>query len=245
MITDKESQFQTIIHKRQSTRVLFDMNHSIAKEDLKKILDAGRWAPTAHNMQNFEVIVVDDKKKLEMISNIESPVSEVFIRENFEHLSFSKEELMKKKVGILGTMFPPEWRDPDKIAHPPANLKRVRMNQGDFIKTSPVLMVVTYDPSERAPASEGDFLGIMSLGCVLENMWLMTESLGLALHIVSSLSNPNTEEQVKKILNIPATLKIGISFRLGYPMSTQSDYLRVRRDIEDFAYTNSYGKKFT
>ncbi len=28
-----------------------------------------RWAPTAHNMQNFEVIVVDDNEVLEIIGN--------------------------------------------------------------------------------------------------------------------------------------------------------------------------------
>lgn len=48
---------------------------------------------------------------------------------------------------------------------------------------SPVLLVVVYVPGKRAPASEGDFLGIISLGCAMENMWLTAESLGIGLHI--------------------------------------------------------------
>jgi hypothetical protein len=35
---------------------------------------------------------------------------------------------------------------------------------------SAALLVILFDPSKRAPASEGDVLGMMSLGCVMENM---------------------------------------------------------------------------
>ena len=86
------------------------------KKILEKILDAAKWTPTAHNMQNFEIIVVDDKSVLDKIGRIKSRISEEFLRENYSQLSFSKEELLKKKTGILGTMFPPEWTDPAKIA---------------------------------------------------------------------------------------------------------------------------------
>ena len=102
-----------IIQTRHSTRVPFDNSRPIAKEDLRQILDAGRWAPTAHNMQNFEVVVVDDPKLLMAIGNIQRPTSATFIRENYPQLSFSEEELLRKKVGLLGTMFPPSWRNPD------------------------------------------------------------------------------------------------------------------------------------
>ena len=64
-------------------------------------------------MQNFEVIVVDDRNVLDAIASIKRPISETFVRENYQQLSFSEEELRKKKTGILGTMFPPAWRNPD------------------------------------------------------------------------------------------------------------------------------------
>ena len=65
MLTINSKQFQNLIRERHSTRTEFDEKRVLSKHDLEKILDAGRWAPTAHNMQNFEIIVVDDKKKLE------------------------------------------------------------------------------------------------------------------------------------------------------------------------------------
>ena len=227
-----------LIRKRKSLRIPFNPEKPVAKEDLRKILEAARWSPTAHNMQNFEVIVVDDKEILKAIGNLKRAIPETFIRENYRQLSFSEEELSKKKTGLLGTMFPPSWRNPD-----------FRMDQIDEEETtstqrpmlqSPVLLVVVYDPSRRAPASEGDFLGIISLGCAMENMWLMAESLGIGLHIVSSLS---AEPEVKRILDIPDNLIIAFSCRLGYPVTKPVKYLRVRRDVKDFTHYNRFGNK--
>lgn len=232
-------QLLKLMQERQSVRMPFDTKHPIAKQDLLQILEAGRWAPTAHNMQNFEIIIIDDEKLLESIINVKRPISETFIRENYKQLSFSEEELVRKKTGLLGTMFPPSWRNPDfKLEI--NDEKAVSSVQGPIPACS-LMLIVTYDPGKRAPASEGDFLGILSLGCVMENMWLMANSLGISFHIVSSLSSDTTEEEIKKILNIPENLKIAFSCRLGYSNSPPAKYLRVRQDIKDFIYHNKFG----
>jgi hypothetical protein len=49
-----------LIQARESARGPFDSQRPVPKQDLEQILEAGRWAPTAHNMQNFEFVVVDD-----------------------------------------------------------------------------------------------------------------------------------------------------------------------------------------
>jgi nitroreductase len=227
----------TIIRERQSARIPFDSERPVAKEDLRQILEAGRWAPTAHNMQNFEIIIVDDKKVLGAIGGIKSTVSEAFIRENYQQLSFSEEELLRKKVGILGTLFPLAWRTPGYKPDKETDSRRP-------LQTSPVMLIVVYDPERRAPASEGDFLGIVSLGCVMENMWLMANSLGISFHVVSSIGTDPVEKEIKSILNIPDRLKIPFAFRLGYPISPPAKYLRVRRDIEDFTHHNRFGSRY-
>jgi nitroreductase len=231
----------TLIKNRQSSRELFDPNHPVAKDDLHKILEAGSWAPTAHNMQNFEVIIVDDKKLIGAIAAIKALVSLTFIKENYKQLSFSEEELQKKKTGVLAAMFPPAWRNPKiKRADIKAN------DRGEFMReeltSSPMLGIVLYEPARRAPASEGDFLGAISLGCVMENMWLMANSLGIDFHIVSALSNAPVKKRIKKLLDIPKKYTIAYSFRLGYAVKPHN-YLRVRRDVADFMHHNKYGKK--
>jgi len=225
-----------IIQERHSVRAPFNPERPITRQDLRQILEAGRWAPTAHNMQNFEIIVVDDKKVLEEIGNIKSTVSDIFIQENYQQLSFSEEELLHKKVGILGTMFPLSWRTPG--VKPIAEEGRSRS-----FPVCPTLLIVLYDPSKRAPASEGDFLGIISLGCMMENLWLEANSLHIDFHIVSSLGSGPVEKEVKRVLAVPENLKIAFTVRLGYVAAEPQRTLRVRRDIKDFSHHNRFGNK--
>jgi nitroreductase len=230
-----------LIQQRQSTRVPYDPNRPVAKEAVMQIIEAARWAPTAHNMQNFEILVVDDKEALEKIGNIKSQVSEAFIRENYQQLSFSEEELLQKKVGILGTVFPPDWRDPAKLD------KAVRESRPTLLKQringSPLLLIVVYDARKRAPASEGDVLGFISLGCVMENMWLMAQSLGFSVHVLSVFSGNVVEKEVKQLLSIPEYMKVAFAFRIGYPASKPAKHPRVRHGVETFTYHDRFGNK--
>lgn len=225
-----------LIQTRHSARMPFDPDRPVAKSDLQQILEAGRWAPTAHNMQNYEILVVDDKKVLQEIADIQSEVSEIFIKENYEHLSFSEEELKRKKVGLLGTMFPLSWR-----TH--GMKPEVEQGRTRSFSPCPTLLFVLYDPKQRAPASKGDFLGIISLGCMMENLWLMATALGIDFHIVSSLAGGSVGDQIKHILEIPENLNIAFSVRLGYLSAPLPPHLRVRRNIEDFCHHNRFGIK--
>ena len=230
-----------VIQERQSARGLYDPKHLVARQDLLKILQAARWAPTAHNMQNFEIIIIDDTRVIEDIGNITYPLSTTFIRENYQQLSFSDEELLQKKVGLPAYHFPPVLTTP-AAARGEISGEWENSFVGRAIKSSPVLLIVLYDPRRRAPASEGDFLGIVSLGCAMENMWLMASFLGIAFHVVSALSGDRAEKEVKRILDIPVALKIAFACRLGYPVTPPAQ-VRVRRDIEDFTSHNCFGNR--
>lgn len=229
------SEILKIIRERHSSRGEFDPSKQVPKDKLGMIIEAARWAPTAHNMQNFDIVVLDDKKVIETIGKIRSVTSEEFIRENFEQMSMTEEELQRKMVGILGTQFPPKWRDASKLDE--AIKERTPSPLSYTIRGGQTILLVFYDARKRAPASEGDFLGILSLGCVMENIWLAAESMGIGVQIVSSLGSPT---EAKKILGIPENLVVAFSIRLGYPISEPPKYLRVRRDVDDFTHANRY-----
>ncbi|MGD1097516.1 MAG: nitroreductase family protein [Bryobacteraceae bacterium] len=229
-----------LIESRHSSRGPFDAGRVIPSADMEKILEAARWAPTAHNMQNFEIVVVDDKNILAAISGIKSHPDLTFIRENYQQLSFTEDELRRRKVGVLGTMFPKSWQTPDPSPEE-INSEDWSESRSKQIVSCSATLFVLYDPSRRAPASEGDFLGIISLGCVMENMWLMANSLGIGVHIVSSLSGKEAAKEITKMLNVPANFVIAFGMRLGYPVASVH-YLRVRRDKDDFAHHNEFKK---
>ena len=229
-----------LIQERQSSRVLFDPERKIPEPELQRILEAARWAPTAHNMQNFEVVVVDDRALLDQLSKVDNSTSVTFVEENYRLLSFSEVELKRKKVGLLGLMFPPEWRTPGVAPHvDPAHAHSIL---GAPIAMSSALLFVLFNPNKRAPASEGDVLGMMSLGCVMENMWLVAHSLGIGFQIQSTFSSSQLEQHVHRLLAIPETLRVGFAVRLGYPTSPPT-YLRVRREVNEFTHCNRYCDK--
>ncbi len=228
-----------LIQERRSSQSTFRIpEHPVTRGDLMKILEGARWAPTPHNMQNFEVLVVDDKEVLERLGQIESRVSETFLKENYEQLSFSEEDLLRKKVGVLGTMFPPSFRDPKRFKETAQEC--APMHLGQVIAGSPVLLIVMYDGRRRAPDSEGDVLGLVSLGCVMENMLLVASSLGISVRVLSDFGDPGVDLQAKRILEIPEHMNLVYGLRLGYPGSEHEDGPRVRRDIDDLVHHNRY-----
>jgi nitroreductase len=230
-----------LIRDRHSARVPYDRNRPVAKRDLAQILEAASWAPTAHNMQNFEIVAIDDAKTLQAIGAVKTKTSAVFLRENFQQLSFSEDELRAKKTGVIAAMFPPAWCTPNAdfdavaAAAPPAPL-------GHSLQDCPCLLLVLYDTRKRAPASEGDVLGFISAGCVMENMWLTAHALGIGLQILSVFSSDAIEAEMRRILDFPAHFKIAFGCRLGYPAAVRP-YRRVRRTLEDFVHHNGFGNK--
>ncbi len=233
------SEVLKVIRDRQSSRVQFDPNRPISKDNINQILESARWSPTGHNMQNYEIMVIDDKALLEKIGSVKSCVLEEFLRDNYEHLSFSEEELKRKKTGILSTGFPLDWIDPAKF---PQIARSPPIPISNSIRGSPTLLMVLYDSIKKAPALAVDVYGFISLGCLMENIWLTAQALGISMQILSLSATVSVEKELKQILGVPDPLKIAYTIRLGYPlMPTES--LRVRRDIEDFTHHNRYGQK--
>jgi nitroreductase len=235
--TDIMNDLMTIIRQRYSERESFDSNRQVPSADVEKILEAARWAPTSHNMQNFEIVVVDDERLLNRLGNLNTIPSPEFIRENYEQLSMTEEELARKKVGILGNQFPPSWQDKAQLES--AVKERMPLNLGRLINGAPTILILLYDTRKHAPASPGDLLGAVSLGAVMENMWLVAQSLDIGFQILSMFGSP-VQKEVKKILRIPDHMAVLFAIRLGHPFK-RSETLRVRREINTFAYRNDYG----
>jgi nitroreductase len=225
-----------IMWQRHTCRTAFDPQREIREADVQRILDAVRWAPTAHNMQNFEVIAVDDKQCLAAIRAIQLPPAETFIFESYHQLSLPEAESLGSKTGLSASMLPESWQEAEATEDDGASVRYV----GRTIQECSLLLVVVTDSRLRAPVSEGDSLDLMSLGCVMQNLWLMTESLGISMQVLSAFSANTVENQVQRILAIPKHMKIAFAARLGYPVTAWESYVRVRRKIQDLAHRNRY-----
>jgi nitroreductase len=231
-----------LIRDRHSTRGAFDCSRAIARPQLKAILEAAQWAPTPTNMQNFEIVIVDAAEQLEAIGKIPAQMSERFLRENYAQLSFSEAELSIKKTGMMASAFPKQWTDPEAWS-PDAEPRSQLTFLGRSVLETPLMLVVLYDGDKRAPGSDGDPLGFMGLGCVMENMWLMAEELGIGMHVLTVFSDSAVEKEVMNALHIPPPMKIAFACALGYAVEPSSKYVRVRRDLEEFVHHNRFGHR--
>ena len=228
-----------IMWQRHSNRAPFDTKRKIREQDLQRILDAARWSPTAHNMQNFEIIVIDDAHKLTEISALPLPPSETFEVDNYRQLSFSEAELLRTKTGLFAGMFPASWHERDVEREAGTGARHSYLSR--TISACAVLLVVTYDM--RLRLCEGDTLDTMSLGCVMQNLWLMSESLGISLQILSAVSENEVQNRLRRILVMPPHMNIAFAVRLGYAITASESHLRVRRRIQDFTHRNRYADR--
>ncbi len=231
-----------IIRSRHSTRGAFDLNRSVSREAQELILEGAQWAPTPTNMQNFQIIVVDDKEQLDAIGRVPADMSEQFLRETYAQLSFSEEELRDKKIGMLAASFPDAWTNPEAW-NPESEYRSQLTFLERAIGKTPLMMIVLYDGTKRAPGSENDSVGLISLGCVLENMWLLCESLQLGLHVLTVVEDGPVEQKLKEILQVPVRMKIAFACSIGYASDPAASYTRVRRNLKDFVHYNEFPVK--
>ncbi len=231
-----------LIRDRHSSRGDFNPDREVSAPALARVLEAARWAPTPNNMQNFQVVVVDDPEELALIGKIPADMSEAYLKENYALISASEAELRIRKIGTLASVYPRAWTDPEAW-DPESDYRSQLTYLGKAMRQPKVLLVVLYDAEARAPGSDGDTLGFMGLGCVMENMWLVVESLGLSMHVLSVFSDGQVEAEMRHILEIAPSIRIGFACSLGYCLETGSREIHVRRDLEDFVHHNVFGKK--
>ena len=143
------------------------------KEDLTKTLNR-QWALTPHNMQNFEILVVNNKDVLDRLGNIKSHVTETFLRENYQSSLFFRRRTSNEEGR-------PFWNG---ISFIPCKILRFQRS-GRQVPTYVAQLVIDGSPmilssstsTKRAPDSEDGILrSHLGLGCVMENMWLMATS---------------------------------------------------------------------
>lgn len=226
-----------VLRSRSSCRGPFDRRRPVQPAELRAILESLRWSPTAHNMQNFEIVAVDDTALLDEIGELRAAVSLDFLRESYALLCHSEEELAERKVGLLASSYPPEWRDPAawEGSHPDPPEGRPL---GERLLGAPLVLLFLFDVTRRAPGSAGDTLGLVSLGCVLQCAWLAAEALGLSMQVVSALAGPDVTPELKRLLEIPERLEVAFGARLGHPLAPEPPGLRVRRDVDQFTHYN-------
>jgi nitroreductase/NAD-dependent dihydropyrimidine dehydrogenase PreA subunit len=155
---DKENrvspeQCEQLIRGRRSVRVYQDK--AVPREEIARIIDAARYAPTGHNSQNVRWLVIDDKAKLQRIEEIGAD----WMRDSI------------KRHPQMAEMFE-------------GVLKRMESGHPDFIRGAPALVAAYAEKNNPMAIIDGtialsyfDLLAnSMGLGCCWAGFFMMASA---------------------------------------------------------------------
>lgn len=228
-------------------------------EHLRQIIDAARWAPSGHNSQPCEFLVVDDRALIGEIAVIamrcfdeflaSSPHLPQWVASFHRWLRWSREDLERHGDGIWFQHWTrTQWEELAGLHDEAAIRERLVAMFGSggvpskLIDTAPCLLFTLLDTTRRVPDFSNDMLALTSAGAALQNLRLAAWEIGVAVHEQSPLYDlPATRQAVGVLLGIPGHYRIVSGMRLGYrTKAVRSSFTHVRRPVAQILHRNGF-----
>ena len=178
----------------------------VEKEKLDKIIQAGRYAPTAHNNQAVNYLIVRSPQALADLKEQAIKALADLVKEygKPKETTSEKQSSSRKQIGVTQT------------AHGfPSGLKKkveaAQRGQDLLFYNAPVLVICHTDPSKTS-------FPTWDVGLANMQMILMAEVLGLGTCLNGALVNAiEHSAELRASLPIPGEHEIHVSFMVGYP----------------------------
>lgn len=195
---------EKVIYTRRSNRLY--KKKKVPEDLLRRVVEAGRFAPSQGNSQPWRFIVISDRDLIDRIGaecgKRVAPVSRVYLRNGNR-----RRELLKSlAVNVLARLSPNNFDQ--RLAH---GIDTVVANEKwDMFLHAPALILVLGDRR-----SIGDPL----IDCMLaaHNIVLTAHSLGLGTCYVGFVKMLNTLPGLQRDLGIRWPYKVMTSIAIGYP----------------------------
>jgi len=192
--------FLRFLRRRRSLRVY--QNKLVEKEKLKKIIEAGRYAPTGSNRQACAYEVFGGREILDPICALAIQTLEKQGREMEEIL----DRLRRKKEPIPEELLPRQYLSPvwARIA------RKWAAGEDQLLHQAPALVVI-HMKKNLATTPEFD------AGIASAQMILMAETLGLGTCYIGFLIMAiENSPELKEMMRIPADHRALLAFTVGY-----------------------------
>ena len=234
-------------------------SRKLTENDLRQLVDAAGWAPSGHNSQPWEFLVVVDENTIASIARIASDNFDAFLAHspglqrfvsNFSRwLRWSEPELSEAGDGIFFERMPRKvWEELTELTSDEEIRERLidmfgsRGTPSKLISTAPCLVLTLINTERPVPDCSNDMMALTSAGAAMQNLRLAATELGIAVHEQSPLYDlPETREALSTLLGIPGHCHIVGGMRLGYPTSpVRSSLTHVRRPVDSVMHRNRY-----
>ena len=234
-------------------------DRKVDEAHLQRILEAAGWAPSGHNSQPWEFLVIDKPETIVGVAEIASKAFDTFLATSPDlrdwvanwcrWLRWSREELNVRGDGIFfQRMSRSEWEELERLSSDEEIRERLLQIFGSggqpsiLITTAPCLIYTLVNSKRQMPDFSSDMIALTSAGAAMQNLRLAAYDLGLATHEQSPLYDlPEVREAVSALLGIPKHCHLVGGMRLGYPTGpVKSSDTHKRRPIEQLLHRNRY-----
>ena len=199
-----------IARRRRSVRK-FEPGRRVSRDQLLRIAEVARWAPSGANVQPWDFVVVEDEDK-------QSEVVDVFLRQanrlREKAMGFPAvyKSYLKNTVAIFVVLGDPRWRMCFPHGATPED-------------------EAEYD-------ANNDNIYYASLGAAIQNVQLAVTAEGLTSAWLSGGGEAQTNRELAQVLGYPDHLAAIGTIPIGYPAKDHS--FRYRRPLEQVVHWNSY-----
>jgi len=200
-----------LMQKRRTVR-LYDPDRPVDAEDISRIIEAAHWAPSGANSQPCEYIVVTERAVLDKIDQA--------LRE--------RRKRRLESWAKSGT----KYATPSKDALADGNALIVVCGDRRMMRAYPSSAaggVAVADPFHAYYAT---------FGATLENLHLAATTLGLGIVWISV--DPDMEQVLRELLDIPDVLDVVFCCPIGYP--SREPAVPTHRSLEEIIHWKKYDR---
>jgi len=253
--------FEAIVNRKTANSKF--ANKKVSDEHIELLIKMSSHCPSHFNSQPWRFIAVTDESIIGKIAKIagDSMVQLMddgrFWRQYMKYFRFSEEEIEKTKDGIhidhLPAILKPFVRQifSEKGGKVMAKFKVPRILGNDeekLVASSPLLFVISLTKDEYKPNELSGFYSVISMGAVIQTLWLVTTSLGMGMQFISTPGEiPEKWKEISGMLKIPDDFEMCAIFRMGYVDPNMKrpaiDWKSSqRKGINDLAYKDTWGE---
>ncbi len=255
--------FDAIVNRRTANSKFADKK--VMQEHIELLIKMSSHCPSHFNSQPWKFIAVTDEKIIHKIAKIagDSMVQLMedgrFLKQYRKYFRFTEEEMEKTKDGIhidhLPAVLKPFVRTifSETGGKVMAKFKVPRILGNDeekLVAASPLLFVISLTKDEYKKEELSGFYSVISMGAVIQTLWLVTTALGMGMQFISTPGEiPEKWNEISGMLKIPDDFEMCAIFRMGYTdpaikRPTIDWKSSQRKGIDELAYSNTWGKRF-
>lgn len=251
------------IINRKTTNTRF-VDKKVSDEHIELLIKMSSHCPSHFNSQPWRFIAVTDEKIISDIAKIagDSMVQLMedgrFWKQYRKYFRFSEEEIEKTRDGIHIDHLPAVLKPFVKTIFSEtggkvmAKFKVPRILGNDeekLVASSPLLFAIALTKDEYKPQELSGFYSVISLGAVVQTLWLVTTAIGMGMQFISTPGEiPEQWNMIINILKVPDDYELCAVFRMGYidenVKRPSIDWKSSqRKPIEQLAFKNVWGSR--